>query len=400
VIVGAGPAGVLLANILLERGLAVTLIERQQDFAREFRGEVLMPSGVDAIGAAGLSAVLEETPTSRPSSLELYYRTRKAARIDFEDVGEAGPVMISQELVLEALIERCERHPGFRFLRGCAVTHLIDDSGRVEGVVTAQGERIEASLVIGADGRGSIVRRRAGLQLEESAEPIDVVWFKCPYPESLAKRGEPAIVSFGGGHLHLAYRAAGGQMQMASIIPKGGFGDIKKQGLDVWFDEIRHGLSAEIGDHALAHRDRISNPFVLSVVCHMLPKWSVPGVLLLGDAAHPMSPVGGQGINIALRDVIVAANHLVPALQQSGTAGQLDAACERIATLRIPEVQKIQGYQRVPPRILFRQTWWSEALIRGFLKLAGSGLPRRGGGHLPAPARIMLRGDGDIALEV
>jgi len=399
VIVGAGPGGALLAYILLSQGIRVTLIERHGDFAREFRGEILMPSGVAAFETAGLADLLVETPTRRPHSIELYYRDKKAARIDFEDIGESGPLMISQPDLLEALVARCTEKPGFRFLRGTAVTDLSYEGGRINGVVTSEGGRCRATLVIGTDGRGSIVRRRAGLHLEESTEAFDVVWFKCPYPESLAQRGSPVMASVGGGHLYISYLAATGELQMASIITKGSYRNIREAGLDGWFDEIRHRIPAELGDFALAHRDQITQPFVLNVVCHMLPRWTVPGALLLGDAAHPMSPVGGQGINIALRDVIVAANQLVPVLRAGGGEAEIDSACASVEAMRIPEVEKVQRFQRMPPRLLFRDRWWSEALIRFGLMLAGSGLPQRTG-RLPAVAQTLLYGDGDVKLEL
>ncbi len=399
VIVGAGPAGALLAHILLSQGIHVTLIERQKDFAREFRGEVLMPSGVAAFETAGLADLLFETPTTRPCAVELYYRDRKAARIDFEDIGESGPVIVSQPDLLEALVARCSQMPGFRFLRGTTVTELSRRGGRIDGIVTNEGDHYPAALVVGTDGRGSIVRRRAGLHLEESTEAFDVVWFKCPYPESLAERGRPVMVSVGGGHLYISYLTAKGRLQMASVIAKGSYRNIREGGLDGWFDEIRHRVPAELGDFALAHRDQITDPFVLNVVCHMLPCWTVPGALLLGDAAHPMSPVGGQGINIALRDVIVAANELVPVLLAGGGGAAIDSACAQVERKRIPEVEMIQRFQRMPPRLLFRGSWWSEALLRFGLMLAGSGLAQRSG-RIPAVAQILLYGDGEVKLEL
>jgi 2-polyprenyl-6-methoxyphenol hydroxylase-like FAD-dependent oxidoreductase len=131
----------------------------------------------------------------------------------------------------------------------------------------------------------------------------------------------------------------------------------------------------------------------------MLPRWTVPGVLLLGDAAHPMSPVGGQGINIALRDAIVAANQLVPVLRARDGEAAIDSTCGQIEALRIPEVEKIQRFQRMPPRLLFRDRWWSEALIRFGLMVAGSGLPQRTG-RLPAVVETLLYGDGEVKLEL
>jgi 2-polyprenyl-6-methoxyphenol hydroxylase-like FAD-dependent oxidoreductase len=111
-----------------------------------------------------------------------------------------------------------------------------------------------------------------------------------------------------------------------------------------------------------------------------------------------MSPVGGQGINIALRDVLVAANKLVPAIRSGLGASEIDRACTDIQALRVPEVAKVQSYQRQPPRILFRNSWWSEALIRFALMLAGSNLPR--GSTLPPIARTLLYGDGEVSLNI
>ena len=131
----------------------------------------------------------------------------------------------------------------------------------------------------------------------------------------------------------------------------------------------------------------------------MLPRWTVPGALLLGDAAHPMSPVGGQGINIALRDAIVAANELVPVLRAGGGEAAIDTACGKVEHRRIPEVERIQRFQRVPPRILFRGSWWSEALIRLGLKVAGSGLAQRRE-RIPGVLQTLLYGDGEVKLEL
>jgi 2-polyprenyl-6-methoxyphenol hydroxylase-like FAD-dependent oxidoreductase len=399
VIIGAGPAGATLAYLLVTRGIDVTLIERQKDFAREFRGEALMPSGVAALDEAGLQGVLQSTPLSRPNAVEINIHTRRALRVDFGELAQGGPVIVSQPDLLEALVAACTQHEGFRILRGTAVRDLIFDSERVVGVTTADGEEVRADLVVGADGRTSIARRRAGLHLESSTEQFDIVWFKLPYPAFLEERGSPVNFCVGAGHLALCYRAANGLMQMGSVIAKGSYGDLKRRGLDLFFDELVSDLTPELGRYVSAKRNEIQYPFVLDVVCHMLPKWTTPGVLLLGDAAHPMSPVGGQGINIALRDVIVATNHLVPVLQDGATPERIDLAACAFEAARRPEVAEVQRLQRIPPRILFRNAWWSEGLLSLGAALARSGLVRPGR-RLPAVVNTFLNGRGDVRLVV
>jgi 2-polyprenyl-6-methoxyphenol hydroxylase-like FAD-dependent oxidoreductase len=170
-------------------------------------------------------------------------------------------------------------------------------------------------------------------------------------------------------------------------------------GADIWFDEMAGDLPSEFGNWIRDHRGEIKHPFVLDVLCHLLPRWTKPGLVLLGDAAHPMSPVGAQGINIALRDVIEAANQLVPALAGNPDPGAVDAACNRFEADRSREAAAIQRLQRIPPRILLRGAWWSEAI----LQLSGSLLRSRfaqSHRRLPSVARSFLFGTEGVKLRV
>src|SRR5207249_7619434 len=129
-----------------------------------------------------------------------------------------------------------------------------------------------------------------------------------------------------------------------------------------WIEEMARHVSPDLAAHLRAEGRTITHPFLLDVVCDRLERWSLPGLLLLGDAAHPMSPVGGQGINIALRDTLVAANHLGPVLVDGGAAEAIDAAARRVQDERLPEVTAIQRLQQRPPRILFGRAWWAQLL--------------------------------------
>jgi len=127
---------------------------------------------------------------------------------------------------------------------------------------------------------------------------------------------------------------------------------------------MAHHAPADFSDHPRAHTSELASPFLLSTQADCVEQWSVPGALVIGDAAHTMSPVGGQGINIALRDAVVAANCLVPVLRGAPDPAVIDAAAARVQALRGPEVSQIQRMQSLPPRIVLPRTWWAEALRR------------------------------------
>ncbi len=256
------------------------------------------------------------------------------------------------------------RAPDFRLERGASVKDLLVEGERVVGVRarTENGEElIHADLVVGADGRASVVRKRAGLTAHHVDQPMDVVWCKLPCPEDWL--GVRAY--FGRGHLLIAYHSWDGGLQLAWVILKGTFGELRSRGIGQWIEEMAHHVSADLASHLRAHADAVRHPFLLDVLSERVESWSVPGALLIGDAAHTMSPVGGQGLNIALRDTIVAANHLVPILSASSLDEErLDAALLAIERERMPEVSRIQALQAQPPKLVLSRAWWGEPLRR------------------------------------
>jgi 2-polyprenyl-6-methoxyphenol hydroxylase-like FAD-dependent oxidoreductase len=377
VVCGAGPAGASLAYLLARRGIDVALVERQRDFAREFRGEAVMPSGRDAFRQMGLEADFERLAQARPTRVRLYRKGRFRVEFSAEDQGleDLLPRVVSQPEMLEMLVDRCSAFPCFRLLRGGLVTELLWEGGRVAGVQVRgeTDETLRADLVIGADGRGSAVRRKSGLAEDHDVERFDVVWFKVPRPRFLEHPDHTALVFLGIGHLMLGFPSYDGRLQMAWIIEKGTFGDLRRCGVEHWVDEMARHAGPEFGEHLRASKGDLAHPFVLDVVCYLMPEWTAPGVLLLGDAAHPMSPVGGQGINIALRDAIVAANHLVPVLESRASRAQpeaIDAAARAFQAERYAEASTIQRLQRVPPRVVFGRSWWARALLAAVPTLA------------------------------
>ncbi len=361
VVVGAGPAGAMLAFLLARRGAEVTLIERQSDFAREFRGEVLMPSGLRVFDDVGLGELLAAQPSKSPQAFELWRGDRRLMRLEMSDLlGAEGPRAISQPLLLEGLCREAARYDGFRLERGVGVRHLLTEEGRVVGVNDSRDREFRGDLVIGADGRHSTLRTQAGFEQESIPQSFDIVWCKLPLPPE----GEHVLrVWLGNRHFALSYATYDERLQLAWVIEKGAFGDLKRQGPEQWVGELSAHLSSDWGEHVRANLGRVERPFLLSVVCDRVKRWTKPGLLLIGDAAHAMSPVGAQGLNIALRDAVVAANHLEPLVAARPDMHALDAAAARVAAERRPEVRAIQAAQQRPPEILFSGSVASRILV-------------------------------------
>ncbi len=190
---------------------------------------------------------------------------------------------------------------------------------------------------------------------------MDIVWCKLPCPD-----GWNGMRAYAGrGHLLIAYHTWDDTLQLGWVILQGAFGELRSRGIEQWVEEMANHVTPDFADHLRANRDAVHKPFLLSTVSDCVDRWSAPGVLVIGDAAHTMSPVGGQGINIALRDAIVTANRLVPLLTQSSQdPDELTAALHAIEDERMPEVRRIQALQAQPPKVLLSRAWWGEPVRR------------------------------------
>jgi 2-polyprenyl-6-methoxyphenol hydroxylase-like FAD-dependent oxidoreductase len=350
-IIGAGPTGLTLAMLFAQRGIAVKLIETSRSLRRIFRGEALMPSGLDAIEQMGLTDVVSKIPHRAIDAWEFYIENRPIFRVD-EPMESGGQpcTLISQPALLDAVLKKASAYENFEFISGTAVRDLLWQNERVVGVQLSDHREITADLVIGADGRNSIVRQQAQLELKQDAQSFDILWFKLP--SSPAFQAENVFYSvLRGQDTFGVFQGSEGNLQVGwsfdrdnSISRKEGSAN-DWQKID-WAEKLAAAAPDWLANHFRDHKDEIDRPLLLSIIVGRCPQWHRSGLLLLGDAAHPMSPIRAQGINMALRDVIVATNHLVPVLQQPANLAAIDLALARIQSEREPEIIEIQRLQR------------------------------------------------------
>lgn len=382
IVVGAGPAGAVLSLLLTRAGVNVTLLERHTDFAREFRGELLMPGGLETLFNAGLWPVIEASPHITLKQIQLFANGKAIRKLDLgSDIfGRFVPRWISQPELLENLMSEANRSDRFTLERGATVRHLIEEEGRTRGVriLTQTGEReLRGDLVVGADGRTSMVRERSGLNVRTFRAAMDVVWLKLPMPqfENATDAMSPRFY-IRAGSLSIVAPTPDDRLQLAWIIKKGSYGDLRKAGFPHLIDRIADHVDPVMADHLRAHREDAIQPFLLSVVSDHVKTWSSPGLFLLGDAAHTMSPVGAQGLNVAIRDAVVAANHLAPVCAGDAHPAAIDAATAAIEKERRTEISRIQFLQSLPPKVFLKNTWWRRWILSFLPGLLGGQMIR------------------------
>jgi 2-polyprenyl-6-methoxyphenol hydroxylase-like FAD-dependent oxidoreductase len=388
VIVGSGPTGATLAYLLATRGIEVILVEAS-GFERVFRGEGLMPGGLQALEQMELLDLLATLPTQQIQAWEFVVNHQTVVRaVEPESLGQFRPTIISQSAFLEALLRRAQTHPNLRFVRG-SVQHLSwqAEGKRVAGVTVRlpdqSTEQIRADLVIGADGRGSTLRRLADLPLTKLDYAADLLWFRLPVPLPTAADSKPAVPDrrhtfYGfirGSESFGAYTAWDASLKLAYLVPRRNPSATdaptpSSRSPRDWAAHLAPIAPDWFAAHLRHHAAALEPPVFLNVVFGHCPTWHRPGLLLLGDAAHPMAPIRAQGINLAFRDVIVATNRLVPLLQSPGRQNSdrqdpgrqnpdrqspdrhqaLDAVLPLIQAEREPEIQRCQTLQRQEQR--------------------------------------------------
>ena len=343
VIVGAGPTGAVMALLLLRNGIKVKLIEAARDFERLFRGEGLMPSGLNALEQIGLLKTLRDIPHQTIDAWDFLLSHKSLFRVA-EPIETKGRqcTTVSQPHLLREIVKEAKTYPEFEFIQGEPVRDILRASGRVCGVKLSSGVEIAADLVVAGDGRNSIVRTKAGLQLTKLQNAIDILWFKLD-SGSLSKSKNTFYSILQGRDSFGLFRGSSNRLHIGWGLHADDDYDWKQ--VD-WATKLAATSPPWLAEHILSHRESLTKPMLLSVIIGRCDRWSIPGLLLLGDAVHPMSPIRAQGINMAFRDAIVAANHLVPLLNKTEIdLDRLDAVLTTIQQEREPEIIRIQQLQ-------------------------------------------------------
>jgi 2-polyprenyl-6-methoxyphenol hydroxylase-like FAD-dependent oxidoreductase len=387
VVVGAGPAGASLALTLARAGIATTLLEAATNFNRELRGEALMPSGLEALGALGLTPIAAAVPQRALAGWAVAVQGRLLFELD-EPLGasdEPACTLVNQTIWLEQLLCPAARPSSLTLLTGQPVKQLLRDdnsAARISGVTLATGQQLQADLVVACDGRASLLRRQAGLALIGQDSPIDVLWFRyaeTPTAPPLAGRFLTLVGDEGIGSL---FCNASGQVQLGWVIDHRATTPVRSAA--EWSARLASQAPPPLASWLLANADYVTAPVRLSVQVGMAERWWQPGLVLLGDAAHPMSPVRAQGINAALRDAAVAARQLIELAQTlapgaSPPPAAIDASLAAIEAERRPEVNQLQILQAEEMRRgeLLRQTPALRCLLAATAPLLGGLIGRR-----------------------
>ncbi len=342
IIVGGGPAGMVAGLLLARAGVPVTVLEKHADFLRDFRGDTVHPSTLELFHEIGLLEELLKEPHAAidTMTLDLLGQQYTIATMKHLPVAARFVAMMPQWDLLDFIAGQGRKYPTFDLRMSTEATGLTyDAANRVSGVTLAGGETLPARLVIAADGRRSVLRDAAQLPLEDLGAPMDVLWFRIPVPAGM-DMSEVALGTIDRGGMVVAI-PRGDYWQCAQIIEKGGFAPIEAQGIAAFRDrivEIAPGLAA--GIDAIQSFDDVK---LLSVALDRLTRWSRPGLLAIGDAAHAMSPVGGVGINLAVQDAVAAANILAVPL---AAGADPDPLLARIQERRWQPTTRMQAIQR------------------------------------------------------
>jgi 2-polyprenyl-6-methoxyphenol hydroxylase-like FAD-dependent oxidoreductase len=343
-IAGGGPAGMVLAFLLARAGIEVLVLEKHADFFRDFRGDTIHPSTFQLVYELGLLDDFLRVPHQELREISAVIDDFNVTIAEFSHL----PVhckfvgLMPQWDFLNFIAEKARAYPQFHLRMDTEVTDLIIENNRVAGVhgkAKNSDQEFRAALTIGADGRHSIVRERAGLEVIDLGAPIDVLWMRISrQPDDPTQ----TLGRFRAGKI-LVTLDREDYWQCAYVIPKGAFPAIQQKGLPAFRRDLESvapfllGRTTELKDW--------SDIKLLSVAVDRLRDWSRPGLLCIGDSAHAMSPIGGVGINLAIQDAVAAANALAQPLSQHLSPSALDAHLHKVQNRRTFPTRMTQGLQ-------------------------------------------------------
>jgi 2-polyprenyl-6-methoxyphenol hydroxylase-like FAD-dependent oxidoreductase len=359
----------MLGLLLARAGVSVLVMEKHADFLRDFRGDTIHPSTLELMLELDLLREFLALPHQEVPRLITQFGDRTVPVADFTHLPTRCRfiALMPQWDFLDFLARQASRYPTFQLLMETEATALIEENGRVRGVRAtgpAGGFDVRADLVVAADGRASVLREQAGLQVDDLGAPMDVLWFR------LSRRStdpDATMGRFDVGRIFVLLNR-GEHWQCGYVIPKGAGGEIRRRGLDAFRAAVSALLpfaADRVGE--LAGWDDVR---LLTVKVDRLRQWHRPGLLCIGDAAHAMSPVGGVGINLAVQDAVAAANRLWRPLRDRAVGDE--------------DLRRVQRRREWPTRV----TQWLQVVVqRRLVSRALGGGPLR----LPLFVRLLAR---------
>jgi len=339
-IVGGGPAGAFLALLLSRQNVSVTLLEAHTSFDREFRADTIHPAIMEILDELGLADSLLQLKHSTMKGLSFVTKQGPFVISDFTQLKNTKyPYMLlmPQSQLLDFLTGQAQNNPNFRLIMGARAEEVIEENGAIRGVVYRASDgmhEVQSHLVVAADGRFSRIRSLTGMEPEKLAPPLDVLWFNLPRKAADPDAG--GALYLGPGHFAILFDRFD-HWQVGFVIKKGTYQQVKAEGLDALGQSLVQ-LVPWLSDRLDALRDWNSQIFLLSVQTSRLKQWYRPGLLLIGDAAHTMSPVGGFGVNLAVQDAVVAANFLAEKL--------------KVGNVQVRDLAKVQRERELPTKVL------------------------------------------------
>ncbi len=350
----------VLGFLLARAGVETVVLEKHADFLRDFRGDTIHPSTLEIMYELGILDEFLRRPHQELRQLGAQIDDFSATVADFSHLPTHCKfvALMPQWEFLNFIAEQGKLYPEFHLHMVSEVTDLVEENGRITGVraKTPQGPlEVRADLTVGADGRRSIVREKAGFEVIDRGAPIDVLWMRVSRQPS---DPEQTLGRFRAGRI-LVMLNRDDYWQCAFVISKGGFEKIQRQGLPAFRENL-----ASVAPFLRERVDELkdwNDIKLLSVAVDHLRHWSRSGLLCIGDAAHAMSPIGGVGINLAIQDAVAAANILAEPLLHSAVT---DDVLKKVQQRREFPTRMIQRIQIFAHKRFISPSLGSKALIR------------------------------------
>lgn len=351
-VVGGGPGGMMLTYLLGRAGIDVTLLEAADDFDRDFRGDSLHPYTLELLDHLGLADSLLELPHYRARHFRFHTPNATLTTADYGKIRSRFNyvALMPQVRFLDFMAARVAAHPTCALYTGAKVSGLLyDDTGRVTGVryrMRGENRRLEADLVVGTDGRFSKLRSLSGMSRHKLGACGDLLWFRLPRHDDDPPEADVELY-FGRDH-YVALLGGPADWQVGYTLPKGGYAAAREAGVEP--------IKKFVARHVPWLADRVhlledfSETTLLSVEISRVEQWYMPGLILLGDAAHVISPVGGNGILMSIQDAVAAANRLVTTYGERCSAPESvlrDIQHDRQDAIRKVQQEQVRIEQRV-----------------------------------------------------